>query len=67
MAIEKIKDAMDKAHRCSKCKGRVKLEKIPDTCHCGAPEHYKKTCLTCGFVSYIHRYIIETPKPEIGG
>jgi hypothetical protein len=41
---------------CSKCGGKVKLEKVQDTCHCGADIHLKQTCLDCGFVSYVHRF-----------
>lgn len=50
----------DNNKQCAKCRGtNIKLEPLPNgTCSCGAAEHYKKTCLDCGFVSYIHRHIL---------
>jgi len=43
---------------CSKCGGKAKLETVECSCKCGATIHYRKTCLVCGFVSYVHRYVL---------
>lgn len=45
---------------CVKCKSTSIAFKVIENskCSCGAPFHFKKTCLSCGSVTMIHRAVI---------
>jgi len=59
--------AVDKhmSETCSLCGGKARLEEVESTCcKCGAEVHYKKTCLACGFVSFVHRHLVPSEETE---